>query len=743
MPVEAYEIAVKLTANATSVVGPIGEIIRSLERLIGVQKEAQSNFNAMASSIGGARRLAASLATDLERAARASRDLASSSGRVKFGGVGSGSGSSGGVMASAVVADSVVRQAQTSRTPIYDAGGSYVTPYSAAATNVPGAPMLMLPPPRASGTASAVIHGQGNSWDAGATFRSTVRPNGYTPDWGDALDISGASYGRPFSGSEYGPWLSAGNAPSPGSGLQAARNAAAGIGLSSIARSIGPYAGMAAGYMGLHGAAHMIGSGFDQNADAEQAFIGMMGDPSARQNMPAIRAIAASIMADNNYILPSEAARMAQESFSLSGGNIEESRGIARMLNRIDKTFLLTGKGHEQAMRESIGFIRAEDISNRFFDPKTGQFSMERANASTSAALGMYLANQQFMSGRKYQSFASSAGLAAQGLSDAGTLNLAHFIDLQPNKAGMQLRSFENLFSTNHRRMTKKDAAYFRSIGIIDGHDHVIDQDLRKSDPIEWINQHLVPLIGKHPELLDMIQRMNVSDFIGEGIGARGNVARQKGASMRTSAEAAVKALENGPRAQQAAFHASFERMEGAIGKAITPAMIQGMDALTKTFNGLSSYISSHPNDIAQFARDISALVSVVGGIASAIGKVMSYIPGPIRRIVESTAAGAAAGAGAGAVFGGVGAAPGAIGGAVVGLVGGVANEGAVQSRHISASGQPHVTITPAPVVLDGKKIGEVNFTAQYRSAMQELRATSSHADGLSSPQLPNAAWAH
>ncbi|NHN93632.1 phage tail tape measure protein [Acetobacter sicerae] len=56
---------------------------------------------------------------------------------------------------------------------------------------------------------------------------------------------------------------------------------------------------------------------------------------------------------------------------------------------------------------------------------------------------------------------------------------------------------------------------------------------------------------------------------------------------------------------------------------------------------------------------------------------------------------------------------------------------------------QTHVTITPAPVVLDGKRIGEVNFTAQYRSAMQQLRSTSSGADGLAMPQYPGAALAH
>lgn len=53
------------------------------------------------------------------------------------------------------------------------------------------------------------------------------------------------------------------------------------------------------------------------------------------------------------------------------------------------------------------------------------------------------------------------------------------------------------------------------------------------------------------------------------------------------------------------------------------------------------------------------------------------------------------------------------------------------------------ITITPAPIMLDGRVIGQAVFDAQARQTRQQLRSTSSHADGLASPQVPGAAWAH
>lgn len=83
MTVEAYKIGVSLVADATQVVGPVGEMIRALGQLASAQKDAQMGFNNMVSSLGGARRLTAGMASDMERAARAARTIASASSKFR------------------------------------------------------------------------------------------------------------------------------------------------------------------------------------------------------------------------------------------------------------------------------------------------------------------------------------------------------------------------------------------------------------------------------------------------------------------------------------------------------------------------------------------------------------------------------------------------------------------------------------------------------------------------------------
>ncbi|MBO1361771.1 hypothetical protein J2D73_18475 [Acetobacter sacchari] len=49
--------------------------------------------------------------------------------------------------------------------------------------------------------------------------------------------------------------------------------------------------------------------------------------------------------------------------------------------------------------------------------------------------------------------------------------------------------------------------------------------------------------------------------------------------------------------------------------------------------------------------------------------------------------------------------------------------------------------IRPAPVMLDGKKIGDIMFNVEYGRAMQDLRAQGSYADGVGNPRMPGMAF--
>lgn len=813
MPVEAYEIGVNLVANATRVTGPIGEMIEALERLLSAQREAQQGFNGMVSSLGGARRLAGGMADDMERAARAARDIASASGRFRA------------PQYTGADEDQPTRSRGASRPssapppappPLPDDLGrsSYVSPYSAAATNVPDAPTRLLPapspvpllgydprgeitvvrgapgpmygstgpgvmvgapygppPPRAERSpllleyqpepsrALTVIPGQGNSMGNGASFRGSE--TGYAPDFtmsGGPESVTperhrsarettmGVNYG---SSDVYGPFPYAGphavNPGEVGEGVMAARGALSGVGVPRV----GPLAAGMAAYAGIHGAGETLASAFSQTGQYDQTFLGMQGDPLAATNMAAIQASAQQAMRENRYLTPVDAARMAQEAYEVSGGHMEEQAPVTSLINRVDRTFQLLGKSPEEAMRESIAFIRAQDISNRFYDPHTGQFSMERASESTNSALGMVIANRQFMRGQNFQSFARSAGLAAQNMSDEGMLNLAHFIDVNPARAGMQVRSFENLFAGDHTRMTDKDFAYFSDrLHLTDRDGRFIGQEQLTSDPIGWINHYLSPLIATHPELLGHIQRMNVSDLAGEATGAEGNIARQAAAARRTDAMRSVDALSGGQSAQSLAMHAAWERLEFTIGRAAQGPFISSLQSLTNAFNGISDFVGRHPDDVRQFADDISALIHAVGAIAGGIGYVLEHIPGPIRRILESAAAGAATGAIGGSVLPGAGTAAGAIGGAVVGSVFGVAHEGYHQANRISAMQYPqtggsatqHVGTANISVKLDSREIASAVHDVQFKQDQQEFRATGTEPDPRQSVQLPGRA---
>ncbi|WP_265145511.1 hypothetical protein [Gluconacetobacter entanii] len=585
-----------------------------------------------------------------------------------------------------------------------------------------------------------VLPDQGDSMGHGASFRGSVRPTDYQPNWTiPPYSMNGEHGPYPYTGPH------AVNPGEVGEGLAAARGAMAGVGMPRV----GPLAAGMAAYAGIHGVGETLGSAFTQTGQYDQTFLGMQGDPQAAANMAAIQASAQQAMRENRYLTPVDAARMAQEAYEVSGGHMEEQAPVTSLINRVDRTFQLLGKSPEEAMRESIAFIRAQDISNRFYDPHTGQFSMDRASESTNSALGMVIANRQFMRGQNFQSFARSAGLAAQNMSDEGMLNLAHFIDVNPARAGMQVRSFENLFAGDHTRMEPKDFAYFSNrLHLTDRDGHFVGQEQLTSDPIGWINHYLSPLIATHPELLGHIQRMNVSDLAGEATGAEGNIARQAAAARRTDAMQSVDALSGGQSAQSLAMHAAWERLEFTIGRAAQGPFISSLQSLTNAFNGISDFVSRHPDDVRQFADDISALIHVVGGIAGAIGSVIDHIPGPLRRILESAAAGAATGAVSGSILPGAGTAAGAIGGAVVGGVFGVAHEGYHQANRISAMQTPqpapaatqHVGTANISVKLDSREIAAAVQDVQFKQAQQDMRASGTAPDVVQHPQLPGRA---
>lgn len=769
MTVEAYKIGVSLVADASQVVGPVGEMIRALERLASAQKDAQMGFNNMVSSLGGARRLTAGMASDMERAARAARTIAAASTKFRAPVV-PPSGEGAGGFAPFVSPVPTGRARATSSAPITDAGGSYVSPYSAAAMNVPGAPVPLLPPPQ-TGTALIPLPGQGDSMGNTPNFRRVENPADYRPNWTQSEPVPGTALipypgnlrmdGKWMGGNQtYGPWKPISNAPS---GSPAANMAERGATIAAAAR-LPHWVGPLAAYEGVHSVAHFAASGFDQAAGYDQTFRGMSGDPVAAQNMGALQASVQEAMRSNPFLTATDAARLVKESYEVSGGNMEEQPYIMRLLNDVDKTFLLTGKDHNEAVSQATALVRAQEITNHFFNPKNGQFDIQRAKSTTNTALAMILANQQFMSGKNFQTFAKSAGAEGMRMSDEGMLNFSHFIDINPGRASTAIKSFDDLFLGDHSRMTKKDFAYFsqKKFGLVGRNGQFVDQQMLAEDPIGWITAHIVPLLKKHHEMTGHFQRMNVQDLVNETYGAEGNVAKGAAMARRTNVQDALDALAKGPKAAQLAMDTSIERLEFTIGRITQGPFVKSINLLTQTFNGMADFAEKHPDDIRMFANDVYMLLKVVTGIGSMIGKVMDTLPGWARHLIESGAAGAVTGAAAGSFIPGVGTAVGAVGGAILG-----AGTGSVydfdlrmgRKLNVTPTGswtpsvqmrtqqQPtHVTVN-SPVYLDGEKIADNTQTYVMkeiqRTFYREMRASNAMPDPLSTPRVPGVPWGH
>lgn len=774
MTVEAYKIGVSLVADASQVIGPVGEMIRALERLATAQKDAQMGFNNMVSSLGGARRLTAGMASDMERAARAARTIAAASTKFRVP-VAPQSGEGAGGFAPFVSPVPTGRARATSpvppsATPITDAGGSYVSPYSAAAMNVPGAPVPLLPPPQ-TGTALIPLPGQGDSMGNTPNFRRVENPADYRPNWTQSEPVPGTALipypgnlrmdGKWMGGNQtYGPWKPISNAPS---GSPAANMAERGATIAAAAR-LPHWVGPLAAYEGVHGVAHFAASGFDQAAGYDQTFRGMSGDPVAAQNMGALQASVQEAMRSNPFLAATDAARLVKESYEISGGNMEEQPHIMRLLNDVDKTFLLTGKDHNEAVSQATALVRAQEITNHFFNPKNGQFDIQRAKSTTNTALAMILANQQFMSGKNFQTFAKSAGAEGMRMSDEGMLNFSHFIDINPGRASTAIKSFDDLFLGDHSRMTKKDFAYFsqKKFGLVGRNGQFVDQQMLAEDPIGWITAHIVPLLKKHHEMTGHFQRMNVQDLVNETYGAEGNVAKGAAMARRTNVQDALDALAKGPKAAQLAMDTSIERLEFTIGRITQGPFVKSINLLTQTFNGMADFAEKHPDDIRMFANDVYMLLKVVTSIGGMIGKVMDTLPGWARHLIESGAAGAVTGAAAGSFIPGVGTAVGAVGGAILG-----AGTGSVydfdlrmgRKLNVTPTGswtpsvqmrtqqQPtHVTVN-SPVYLDGEKIADNTQTYVMKEIQRtfdrEMRASNAMPDPLSTPRVPGVPWGH
>ncbi|WP_102323867.1 phage tail tape measure protein [Komagataeibacter saccharivorans] len=751
MPIEAYEIGVNLVANATRVTGPIGEMIEALERLLSAQRDAQEGFNTMVSALGGARRLAGGMATDMERAARAARDIASSSGR--FRGVAPSRGASGGNRENTDSRAAPAPPPAMPPIPPESLGrGSYVSPYSAAAIHVPGAPQLLLPPPevRTPGTALMVLPNQGDSMGNGANFRASVRPTDYEPNWTIP----------PYSmNGEHGPFPYAGphavNPGQVGEGLAAARGAMSGIGMPRV----GPLAAGAAAYAGFHG----VGSAFSQGIHAgdTEALMANAYGPDGHIFSPAQQDQARDVALNAVRTVPGASYTGTLEMIARTSGitaNADEALALAPHLSMAGQIFSMRGAPNAISQIESAiqsGEIAGLNAPGGGLDVNKLRDFIDRLSQTAFAMQGTFDLGKYLTGLRQFGTGASASSM------DFLTAELPSLMRvMQESRAGTALASLDQLMlsppptTRNHRFLDEQ-----RRIGIRDRSGHLVNEGEYLSDRMAWYTDVMVPAFARHGitsresitnelNLLfsrSTVQRLGASLFADEELYSR-EIARNRGQQAQGDAPL-MNYLQNAPGAQFAAFTESWRAFEAVTSQALMVPVVKSVQLITSAFNDITRYVQQHPDDIRQFGNDVHGLVTTLATIAGVIGKVMSIIPGPIRRVLESTATYSAGGAALGSVVPFFGNATGALGGAAAGLVLGTWQEAVHQADRIDH--MQYRALGPQPVeqgdthvhvYLDSDPIAARVQVRQDQQARQEFRATGTEPDPRQSVQVPGRA---
>lgn len=787
MSVEAYQIGVSFVADPTRVVGPVGEMLRAMEKITEAQKSVNYGFTQMVSGLGGARRLASGLANDLERAAAAARDIAKSSARFSEGGGQArrsqqavDPGPSSRTQSAPSAQPSVLRLLPPPDLRLtYDPGASLRTStagvagnailggagilvggsYGPAPTGRPS-PLLLPPPERLPGTALTVIHGQGDSYASGANFREAIRPTGHEPNF-----IYGAQ--ATAGGAQYGPARPFGHQTSQTAQrvVDATRPYASGIGT-----AIGPYAGAIALFGGVHGI-HMAFRQGEETGDTATMMANAYG-PNGRlwTDDQINKAKDLSLNAVRN--VPGASYAGTLEMIARTSGitaNADEALALAPSMARAGQIFAM--RGNSNAVKQIEAAIQSGEIAglngpNGELDvQKLGTF-VDRLSQTAFAMQGTFDLGKYLTGLRQFGTGASAADM------NFLTARLPSIMRvMQESRAGTALSSLDQLIlspapNTRNARYAKEQ----ERIGIRDSRGNIVNQAELMRDPAQWYYDTLVPAFSKagiHGQLdvakeLQLIFSRSTVQRLGASLSADAalydrefarNVAQQQQGNAPL-----MQYLQNAPGAQFAAFTESWRAFEAVTSTALMGPVVKAVKMMTGAMNDITAYVEAHPNDIKQFGEDVLAVVSVLTFVAKGIGKVFSYLPEGMRRPLISGLAGAGVGAVGGSVVPVLGTVAGGLAGGIGGVVTGVVNDRISEQRRLLRlrdeihAQDPRRLGETAPAstqeihvhtYLDGKKIASSVNRVNADQARREGKARSAAPDPIAYPQLPGAAYSH
>ena len=377
---------------------------------------------------------------------------------------------------------------------------------------------------------------------------------------------------------------------------------------------------------GVAGGAYLefLSGNYERYSAVDQVYRSMQADSNLAGDSPAMKAIrdqASGQLARYTALKPLDVAKNAAEAYTLGGGKLAEQAPLADMLDRLEQSLMLRGgKSPEDAQRQAAATLKALDIANRFFDPRTGQFSLDRGNVEVRRMQALIGVGGGFTTGQSLVAFKKSAGLAGQRLSLEGEAKLAHFIEINPSRSGTALKSLETLFGGSAPRMTKKDKAAFTAAGLYDRSGQLVDQDLFYSDPIGFIEKHAATF--SNVRINDDVQRQTVAGLLGETLGAQGNINRGAAATARQNADANSGNLQSSPAGAALRFDAALEGFRVELGRFEAGPGVKILDTLTSGLRMLDDVMIKNPNATDAVLKLTAALgaFALARGVVSLLG---------------------------------------------------------------------------------------------------------------------------
>ena len=662
MPVTAYQIGVSFVSDASKATGAGDAIVRVLEKIHAAQQRTQMGFNEMTAALRGVDRVADRLAATMERVAKAAASAAAASGKIRnVGGGGAGGGADGSPAA---------RQAPVG------------SPAAAAL-----APMLLLPP---SGGSTPVDRAVAIAMASPAPLAA---PAGLVPYGGSGSGLvqrSGALVSSPGGGGSSMPPLRLGPLPSgnPGASGGAGPGVPPGGGGGGfrIPRlpSLGPYGKMLGSYVGVE----TIKGAYEQGMDVDDILakmaamqvMGENGQPTAAFTPAQITAAQSQAMATMRRV-PGLGYGQGLDVILQTAGLLGSSSKAMELAPQLSfNAQVLSRYGKSDAISQIEKGVQAGELTG--LTGKDGQIDVPRLTdfvnrlTRTTVAMGGQLDIGKYLTGiRQFGLGAESADL------DFTTATLPAYMKIMGEaRAGTALTSLQQVLLAPVPK-TRPDR-YFteqKRLGLRDGQGNLIAADQLKENAQDFFVQTLLPALNKNgyttpgqitEEIQRLLPRQTTDRLAGAGIMDRALIEKEvnRNLAQQRAGDAPLAAmLQNAPGAQMKALSEGFKALEAVTTDAAMGPTVDIIRRLTKSFQNLTDFVKAHPDDIKEFARDVDLVISVLISAAKTAGKVLDFLPGPLRKAAE----GAIAGGVVGSVLPGAGTGVGAAVGGGLGLLNG------------------------------------------------------------------------